>query len=94
MFNIDKETYKNNDIEAIYYYNKEKNRLELWLKMSDIEIQLGHSNIGDVVLKRVRKYLGKKTKYVIKVEKEQYKCYSENLNPNIFKTKNNRLIIQ
>ena len=62
--------------------------------MSDIEIQLGHSNIGDNVLKRIRKYLGKKTKYVIKIEKEQYKCYSENLNPNIFKTKNNRLIMQ
>ena len=27
--------------------------------MSDIEIQLGHSNIADVVLKRIRKYYGK-----------------------------------
>ena len=62
MFYIDKETYKNNDIEATYYYNKEKNMSELWLKMSNIEIQLGHSNIADVVLKRIRKHLGKKNK--------------------------------
>ena len=77
IFNIDKETYKSNDIRTIYYYNKEKNKLELWLKMSDIEMQLGHSNIADVVLKRIRKYLGKKTKYITKEEKEQYKCYFE-----------------
>ena len=36
--------------------------LELWLRMSDIEIQLGQSNIADVVLKRIKKYLGKKKK--------------------------------
>ena len=78
MINIDKKTYENNNIEAIYYYKKEKNMLELWLKMSDIEIQLGHSNIADVVLKRIRKYLGKKTKHITKEEKEQYKCYFEN----------------
>ena len=35
--------------------------LELWLKMNDIEIQLGHSNIADAVFKRIKKYLGKKT---------------------------------
>ena len=28
--------------------------------MSDIEIQLGHSNIADVVLQRIRNYCGKK----------------------------------
>ena len=28
--------------------------------MSDIEIQLGHSNIADVVLQRIRNYSGKK----------------------------------
>ena len=30
--------------------------------MSDVEIQFGHSNIADVVLKRIRKCCGKKTK--------------------------------
>ena len=65
-------------IKTIYYYNKEKNILELWLKMSNIEVQLGHLNIADVVVKRIRKYLAKKTKYITKEEKEQYKCYFEN----------------
>ena len=46
--------------------------------MSDIEIQLGHSNIADVILKRIRKYLGEKTKHMTKEEKEQYRCYFEN----------------
>ena len=78
MINIDKKTYENNNIEAIYYYNKEKNMLKLWLKMSDIEIQLGHTNIADVVLKRIRKHLGKKAKHITKEEKEQHKCYFEN----------------
>ena len=52
--------------------------LELRLKMNDIEIQLGHSNIVNVVLKRIRKYLDKKTKHITKEEKDQYKCYFEN----------------
>ena len=59
---ISKNKWKNCGIKAIYYYNKEKDILELWLKMSDIKRQLGHSNIADVVLKRIRKYLGKKNK--------------------------------
>ena len=48
--------------------------------MSDIEIQLGHLNIADPVLKRIRKYCSKKqktlqkkknkdTKHVLKVKK-------------------------
>ena len=44
--------------------------------MRDIEIQLGQSNIADVVLKSIRKYLGKK-KHITKEGKEQYKCYFE-----------------
>ena len=75
---ISKNKWKNCGIKAIYYYNKEKKTVELWLKMSDIEIQLGHPNIADAVLKRIRKYLGKKAKYITEEEKEQYKCYFEN----------------
>ena len=52
--------------------------LELWLKMGNSEKQLAHSNIADVALKRIRKYLGKKGKHITKKEKEQYKCYFEN----------------
>ena len=43
--------------------------------MSDIETKLGHSNIDDVVLKRIRKYCGKKTKDITKEEKEKYKAF-------------------
>ena len=45
--------------------------------MSNIEIQLGHSNIADVVLKRIRKYCGRKTKNIRKEEKEKYKVFFE-----------------
>ena len=43
--------------------------------MSHIEIQLGHSNISDVVLKRIRKYCGKKTKDITEEEKQKYKAF-------------------
>ena len=46
--------------------------------MNDMEEQLGHSNIVDVVLKRIIKHLRKKTKHIIKEEKEQYERYFEN----------------
>ena len=45
--------------------------------MSHIEIRLGHSNIADVVLKRIRKYCGKKTKEITEEEKEKCKAYFE-----------------
>ena len=45
--------------------------------MSDIETKLGHSNIDDVVLKRIRKYCDKKTKDITKEEKEKYKAFFE-----------------
>ena len=37
--------------------------------MSDLEIQLRHSNIANVALKRIRKYCGKKTKGMKKKKK-------------------------
>ena len=42
--------------------------------MSDVEREIGHSNIA-VVLKRIRKYRGKKTKDI--TEKEKYKSFFE-----------------
>lgn len=61
VLKITKETWKKCGIKALYYYIKKKRTLELWLKMGDIEIELGHQNIA-VVLKRIRKFLGKKDK--------------------------------
>ena len=43
--------------------------------MSDIEIQLGHSSIADVALKRIRKYCGEKTKDITEEEKQKYKAF-------------------
>ena len=45
--------------------------------MSDVETKIGHSNIDDIALKRIRKYCGKKTKDITKEEKEKYKAFFE-----------------
>ena len=74
---IRKETWEKCGINTVKHYNEEKHLIELWQKMSDIEIQIGHSNITDVVLKRIRKYCGKKTKDITKKEKEKYKAFFE-----------------
>ena len=57
------------------YHNKEEKINELWHKMSHIETQLGHSNIADAVLKRIRKCYGKKTEDITEEEKQKYKAY-------------------
>ena len=59
---ITKETWKKCGIKTLIYHNKEEKINESWQKMSNVEIQFGHSNIGDVVLKRIRKHWDKKTK--------------------------------
>ena len=71
---IKKETWGKCGIKTVKYQNEEKNIIELWHKMSDIEKKLGHTNIDDVALKRIRKYCGKKTKGITKEEKEKYKA--------------------
>ena len=40
-------------LKHLFIATKKKKIFELWQKMSDIEIQIGHSNIADVVLKVV-----------------------------------------
>ena len=45
--------------------------------MSDVERQIGHSNIADPALKRIRKYCGKKTKTITEKEKQKYKAFFE-----------------
>ena len=74
---ITKETWGKCGIKTVKYHNEEKNMIELWHKMSNIETELGHSNIDDVVLKRIRKYCGKKTKDITKEEKGKYKAFFE-----------------
>ena len=72
---ITKETWGECGIKTLIYHNKEEEINELWQKMSDIEKQLGHSNIADVLLKRIRKYCSKKKKNITKEEKEKYKAF-------------------
>ena len=74
---ITKETWGECGIKTLIYHNKEEEINELWQKMSDIEKQLGHSNIADVLLKRIRKYCSKKKKNITKEEKEKYKAFFE-----------------
>ena len=57
---ITKKTWEKCGIKTVKHCNKRENIIELWQKMSDIEIQLRHSNISNVALKRIRKYCGKK----------------------------------
>ena len=45
--------------------------------MSGLKTQVKHTNIDDLVLKRIRKYCGKKTKDITKEEKEKYKAFFE-----------------
>ena len=53
MFNITRETWGKCGIKTVKYCNKKTDIIELWNKMSDIEIQLRHSNIYDIALKRI-----------------------------------------
>ena len=68
---ITKEIWEKCGIKIFIYHNEEERINELWHKMSDIEIQLGHSNIAYVVLKRIRKYCSKKKKKTLQKRKNK-----------------------
>ena len=74
---ITKKTWEKFAVKTIKYHNEEKNKTDLWHKMSDIETKLEHANIDDVALKRIRKYCGEKTKDITEGEKEKYKAFFE-----------------
>ena len=67
---ITKETQEKCGIKTVKHYNEENHLIELWQKMSDIEIQLEHSSIADIVLKRIREHCSKKKKKK-KITKEE-----------------------
>ena len=72
---ITKETWEKCGIKTLIYHNKEEKINESWQKMSNVEIQFGHSDIGDVVLKRIRKHWDKKTKDITEEKKQIYKAF-------------------
>ena len=60
---ITKKTWEKCDIRIVKHYNKKEDIIELWNKMSDIEIQLRHSNIYDIALKRIESIVGKNKRH-------------------------------
>ena len=68
---ITKETQEKCGIKTVKHYNEENHLIELWQKMSDIEIQLEHSSIADIVLKRIREHCSKKKKKKKNITKEE-----------------------
>ena len=68
---ITKETWEKCGIKTFIYHNKEETINEFWQKMIDI----GHSNIADVVLKRIRKYSGKRAKDFTEEVKQKHKAF-------------------
>ena len=73
VLKIIKETWEKCGIKTVKHYNERKNIIELWYLATRIK----HSDICDIVLKRIRKYCGKKTKDITEEEKEKYKAFFE-----------------
>ena len=70
MFNITKKTWGKCGITTVKYYNKKEGTIELWKKMNDVKKETGHLKIADAVLRRIKKYCGKKTKEIKEEEKK------------------------
>ena len=45
--------------------------------MSDVKTQKKHSNIAEIVLRRIKKYYGRKIKNISEEEKQKYIAYFE-----------------
>ena len=75
ILKIAKETWEKCGIKTVKHYNKKESIIELWQKMSDVERQIGHSNIANVALRIIRKYCGKKTKTLQKKKKKNTKHF-------------------
>ena len=75
VLKITKETRGKCGIKTIEHYNEKEDIIELWQKMSDIKIQLRHSNICHIVLERIRKYCEKKQKTLQKKKKKNIKHF-------------------
>ena len=53
MFRIRAETWIRNDINMRVIKNEKKNKLEIWLKMCDIQDKLGVKNMSDLAIKEI-----------------------------------------
>ena len=70
---ITKETWGKCGIKRVNYYNEKEDIIELLQKISDVKTHAKKSNIANVVLKRIGKYCGKKTKDVQKKKNKNTK---------------------
>ena len=77
VLKITKETWEKCSIKTVNHYNEKENIIESWQKMSDVKTKTKHSNIADIVLRRIRKFYGKKTKDITEEEKQKHKAYFE-----------------
>ena len=62
-------------IKTVKYCNEKEDIIELWNKMSNIEIQLRHSNIADVALRRIKRITAKKQKALQKKKNKNMKHF-------------------
>ena len=70
VLKITKETWGKCGITILKHYNEKENIIELWQIMNDVKRQTGHLNIADTGLRRIKKYCGKKAKYITEKEKK------------------------
>ena len=75
VLEITKKTWEKCGIKTVKHYNEKENIIELWQKLKDVEIQIKHSNIFDIALKRIKKSYGKKIKSIAEEEKQKDKAY-------------------
>ena len=71
VLKITKENWEKCGIKTKEHYNEKEDIIELWQKMSNIKIQLRHSNICHIVLERIRKYCEKNKTYYRRRKKKK-----------------------
>ena len=70
VLKITKETWEKCGITKVKYYNKKEDIIQLWQNMNDVKRGTGHLKISDTVLRRIKKYCGKKIKDITVKEKK------------------------
>ena len=60
VLKITKETWGKCGITTVKYYDKKKDIIELWQKMNDAKREIGHLNISDTALRRIKNIVVKK----------------------------------
>ena len=67
-----------NGIETAIFNNLTKNKKELWLKMHDIQVELGFKEMTDLTMKEIKWIYNKKRNNITTQEKGKYKAWAVN----------------